>query len=1344
MKLLSKLALCIALQVSGVAVFGQSEPETTFEKMVDVLSPAPNAAAIIKYGDATLNKNTGVATISIPLYSLKGTKIGTSVSLGYSSGGIRVDEIASRVGMGWSLNAGGVVTRTVRGLTDENNNRRVPNSLPLDHNYDSWKFMHDVTNSAGANSNGYDSEPDLFNFSFDGISGSFVFDGSMNPVQVSQTGLKIEKNFTGTDWNFRITTTEGIKYLFGGTGAVETTKRLTSCGKSFNAYVPTSWYLKKIQHPNGEEINFTYTSHDYEYDNGATQTMYYPGVRSAPCAIPPIAPVTCTNLTKTQGVLLSSITLPNSSSITFNYISRDDCGDKLLTSVYFKDQSMNNVGYFDFTYMTVTSSSAYNNEYRAGNNKTPYLVGLNEKAPSGTVGKTHYFSYIDPEGRPSRLSFSQDHWGYFNGRVNTSFVPLPEDEVVKGIFPDAKANREPQFSYAQKGMLQKIVYPTGGTSTFFYQPNTYSDINASYTTRNILSCDVTGSGAGSPESKYRTFHIPSLTSQYVKLHINCRANGTIPPPPAPIVKGKVTVTKVSDNSILFDEEFLPGDEVDRLLTLPAVWPTGTDYKITMTSWGTMATTLITLQYTPNEPLPAPTERVVGGVRVERIATANPGDQAMVKKYYYGPLDDLNHSSLFYSRKPVYWSEMKTSIACPGTADGVLAFKYYVLNSASVNNIGVFNNSLISYTAVTEGIGENFEGGGTESKFLTGYDVTPQVLWNKPIESAPMSNFSSLGNASPISETVVKKTALGTLVPVKKTEYTYQTDASAANTIYGYAVAGPANEPSEPTPGCSTSGCIYFLQVIMKSYDVGRYHVLSNRITPLATTETLYDENGLNPVTSVVNSTYGSTQHYQLTKTETLNSKGQTIRTTYKYPHDYAGTGDYNAMISNNIISKVVDVKTELVPPSSTAIPVSEVKTNYAHVGSNNYEPVSLEQSVKGNALETEGTIDQYDSKGNILQYKSKNEVQNAIIWGYDYKYPVAKIVGATYAQATAQLTVSMSALQSLDGQSLRDELNHIRTGLPAAQVTTYTYKHLAGISSITDPNNRTNTYTYDEFNRLQLIKDQDGNAIKKNEYVYTTPSGLTGPTLYYNTAVSQSYQCQNCDPGLTGSNVTYIVPAGQYVSTVSQSVVDAQAAADLATNGQLYANMNGSCANNVNCTGLGYKFVSCACELGVKVCEQSLPGSNGTWINYLHYQWSDGSVSPSFTETQPACTGVDKKQIGCVCETGQKICDGVTDNGGGSYTVTYHYKWSDNSTSSPPITETITCTGADKKIINCTCETARKLYVSSVQCGKNNTTPGCCTGMWLCTYYYHWSDGSSSGPFTECSDASCMYESLSN
>jgi len=51
-------------------------------------------------------------------------------------------------------------------------------------------------------------------------------------------------------------------------------------------------------------------------------------------------------------------------------------------------------------------------------------------------------------------------------------------------------------------------------------------------------------------------------------------------------------------------------------------------------------------------------------------------------------------------------------------------------------------------------------------------------------------------------------------------------------------------------------------------------------------------------------------------------------------------------------------------------------------------------------------------------------------------------------------------------------------------VTTYTYIPLVGVSTITDPKGDKITYTYDAFNRLQSVKDKDGNILTENEYRY--------------------------------------------------------------------------------------------------------------------------------------------------------------------------------------------------------------------------------------------------------------------
>ncbi|MBX7052564.1 MAG: hypothetical protein K1X54_11060 [Flavobacteriales bacterium] len=62
---------------------------------------------------------TGTANINFPVYTLQGRTMEFPVSMNFNTASPKVNDIASWVGLGWSLNAGGAVTREVHGLPDE-------------------------------------------------------------------------------------------------------------------------------------------------------------------------------------------------------------------------------------------------------------------------------------------------------------------------------------------------------------------------------------------------------------------------------------------------------------------------------------------------------------------------------------------------------------------------------------------------------------------------------------------------------------------------------------------------------------------------------------------------------------------------------------------------------------------------------------------------------------------------------------------------------------------------------------------------------------------------------------------------------------------------------------------------------------------------------------------------------------------------------------------------------------------------------------------------------------------------------------------------------------------------
>jgi YD repeat-containing protein len=1255
----SVIILCCTLNVLWLR--GQSDK--TFDKMVDVLPPPPNAASIIRYGAMSINKNTGAPNVSIPLFTLSGKKLSTSVSLGYSSGGIKVDEIASRVGMGWAINAGGVVTRTVRGVQDVANTRQAPYAT-VGENWATYNYMRKMAESANNNTlnGGYDSEPDLFNYNFNGYSGSFVLNDQMQVRHIERSPIKIEYDLSGgaTAYNFKFTTPDGLIYLFGGTGAVEKTKREQTCGKSFDAYIPVSWYLKEIQHPNGEKVTFTYRAHEYLNDNGVSQTMFknmtLGGCSACPSSVPT---TTCINVVKTQGVLLSSITSPGYGSINFTYTSRQDCTDSLISSVTLTD-SINVIGSYSLNYQTITSNATYDNESYTGNNKTPYLISLVENSSDGLLHKTHYFSYRDPAGRPSRLSFSQDHWGYFNGQVNTTFAPnLGPDYAT--LFPSATGNRAPRFDYGSKGLLEKIVYPTGGISMLLYEPHAAAD-SMQLSTRHDFECESTGTSNWTEVSKTKSF---TIAGQTVELNINCidnSGNGSFDPVHN---IGRVEIL-TSTGASVYDEVFSPGNTATRYVSL-----SGGTYTLRYKANGTVVTTRVKIKYYLQKTVPSYGE-FAGGARIKAVLSGNPDETPEITEYYYAPLSNLNSSSLLVSWSPQYLGSTLRAYPCPNInppTDYMCTLK--TLNSSSLKSLNDFAGSHVFYTAVVEGHGESFAGGGTESKFLVESDALGEILWNKDIINSPLTNLSSRLNTKPSSETVFKKHTDGTLKTIKKTEYTYKIDSRGDSSVYGYAIVmkNPQNNGYDTT--CVTQLCQDLLRVIINVFDMVRYTALSSWVYADTVKETMYDEHGLNPMTNITKYTYDNTHHLQATKVTTTNSLRQVVETINQYPADFSGQQVYADMIAKNDIVRLVNVS-----QTENSLPVVEVKTNYGAVGSNNHEPVSLERAAKGNALEVEGTIDSYDERGNVLQYTGKNGIVNAIIWGFGNKYPVAKIVGASYASATAQLSVTMSQLQSLDGAALRTEINRIRTNLPQAQVTTYTHKHMVGVTSITDANNKTQTFEYDSFNRLIHIRDKDSNVVKKTAYSYVTPDSDDTLRVYFNAALSLTAGPSTCSPGFGGSGVSYTVPAKRYFSLTSQAAADAKASADPLV--QALANTSGYCANTI-CSGQGYALINCECELGQIYPVSCTDNPDGTWVQYYKYKWSDNSIgTTTYNRTLPACTGENKKKANCNCYTGLKIYRYSYQNGNGTWTCVYYYHFGDN-TNSQDYSEISSeaCTGGD-------------------------------------------------------------------
>lgn len=218
-------------------VFASARGQKYFEKQ-NVVSTSPQAAAFEKYTDYPVSLYTGVPQVVVPVHVIKLKAMSIPISVSYHSSGIKVDDVASNVGLGWSLNAGGAVSIQANGILDEfsgfgyqHAKYTTVKNLSLQTSYSSQsvdcssilaaedliylyaggdiQFLRDVNFSLD------DSEPDLYSFSTPTKSGKFFMDENGVFQTVPFSKVKIERKYSGTNiLGYEITDDDGTIYQF--------------------------------------------------------------------------------------------------------------------------------------------------------------------------------------------------------------------------------------------------------------------------------------------------------------------------------------------------------------------------------------------------------------------------------------------------------------------------------------------------------------------------------------------------------------------------------------------------------------------------------------------------------------------------------------------------------------------------------------------------------------------------------------------------------------------------------------------------------------------------------------------------------------------------------------------------------------------------------------------------------------------------------------------------------------------------------------------------------------------------------------------------------------------------
>lgn len=475
-----------------------------FTQENSIIQASPTVAELGKYGKIPVSYYTGQPNINIPLYTIKCGALELPLSLSYMASGIKVDQIASWVGLGWSLNAGGIIQCNIIGGSDLAT--QIPQNIftvdPSNGQIVSPSPMPIYQDFRG------ELEPDIYSFNFCGYHGQFIIDKDLN-VQLLNSDKKLIKiNYHRVNsllTTFQIIDNAGIIYNFDqveiyneikkrcyyfsmaynpvngcdGTNLIEDVCQSEQFPQSPNGI--TGFFLTQMISPNGiDTIKFEYASEVQQTTSRLSGSLscwqgdlvagtfvsmlpdqwygdqemkwnacgQYPGENDLDMYSRSFSTRTGGNFTKT----LKKITTSNGINVDFscqtvredieNSIANDN---KRLDWIQISTNDWIKKWIFNYTYFESSISKPAPFTYL---NKRLRLNSIQECSPLSTIPSIppYYFHYygddISENKMPYRTCYTGiDYLGYCN-----SSVSVDDASNVRKIFPNLNNYCIPQAS----------------------------------------------------------------------------------------------------------------------------------------------------------------------------------------------------------------------------------------------------------------------------------------------------------------------------------------------------------------------------------------------------------------------------------------------------------------------------------------------------------------------------------------------------------------------------------------------------------------------------------------------------------------------------------------------------------------------------------------------------------------------------------------------------------------------------------------------------------------------------------------------------------------------------------
>ncbi|WP_109831906.1 hypothetical protein [Reichenbachiella versicolor] len=486
---------------------------------IDKAVPPPfDAAAIIKYCDHPVGIEYGIPDIKYSMQTLKDRDLEIPIQLSYHPLGIRVEEEASWVGLGWYLQAGGFITRIVRGENDfglfDFPDQNKAKGYPFEHIKPCFDDCEENENDdfhAGVCEGKIDSDPDIFFFDVLGMKGKFLLtpdhDSDKEYIDVE---LISPKNMTAKYFlrsnRWQIEDQEGYVYDFS-------TRSTTYCLNNYFDYKHNShklkfdvqesnststWHLDKVTSPSGVVAEFEYAT-DFKSD-GTFQKMnindedVWDVHYSSYCFPEEVENVQIISQSQYKDVYLKSI---NIGEYTANFIfsEQDHIKPKLgmmsKSNRLFSDlgdgkarQKLDAIIINQNGDRVQKASFSYSYFWNYDEEILPSVYSRLEldKLVLNTNGvqQTNEFFYKDKFGIIPKESHARDIWGFYNGEEDLYNI-TPSDyfnySQPEKLLQHENRSKHYSLDHITEAVLQSIKYGDGRVVTYTFDHQEFYHID---------------------------------------------------------------------------------------------------------------------------------------------------------------------------------------------------------------------------------------------------------------------------------------------------------------------------------------------------------------------------------------------------------------------------------------------------------------------------------------------------------------------------------------------------------------------------------------------------------------------------------------------------------------------------------------------------------------------------------------------------------------------------------------------------------------------------------------------------------------------------------------------------